>query len=274
MNKYRKIATVFLVFLFCFSTGKYLLQLHNNSIADESYSHAVALASASAPAQTVPETLSAPSEKEETAQALYLPAAVEGDPHLEELRKLDLNALQQINPDVIGWIHLPDTSINYPIVQGQDNEQYLETTWDGTKNPSGSIFLEMLNKQDMTEFHTILYGHNMINNTMFAPIREFHTLEHWQKHPYVYLFTETGVLRYEIYAAYQADVEADTYKVGMQQDRTKQKFIDFTLEQSVIDTGIMPAVTDRILTLSTCSGMGYSTRWVVHARLPMAKVPA
>lgn len=249
------------------------MQLHNNSNADKSYQQAVALASASQPKRTDQETHPVPKEAE-AGPTLYVPATVDADSHMDDLRKMDLDALRQVNPDVIGWILLPDTNINYPVVQGQDNEQYLEITWDGQENPSGSIFLEVLNQADMTEFHTILYGHNMINNTMFAPLREFSTLEHWKNHPYVYLITETGILRYEIYSAYQADVEGDTYKVGMQQDRTKQKYIDFTLEQSVIDTGITPAITDRILTLSTCSGMGYTTRWVVHARLPMVKVPA
>lgn len=274
MNKSRKILTVLLVFLFCFSTGKYLLQLHNNSNADKSYQQAVALASASQPKKADPETHPVPKEEAKAGPILYVPATVEGDTHMDDLRKMDLDALRQVNPDVIGWILLPDTNINYPVVQGQDNEQYLEITWDGQENPSGSIFLEVLNQADMTEFHTILYGHNMINDTMFAPLRKFTTLEHWKKHPYVYLITETGILRYEIYSAYQADVEGDTYKVGMQQDRTKQKYIDFTLEQSVIDTGITPAITDRILTLSTCSGMGHTTRWVVHARLPMVKASA
>ena len=91
-------------------------------------------------------------------------------------------------------------------------------------------------------------------------------------HPYIYLTTDAGVYRYEVFSSYKADVDGETYGLSFELVKTKARFLLHALENSVIDTGIMPDVTDRILTLSTCSGAGYTTRWVVHARLKMVEV--
>jgi len=120
----------------------------------------------------------------------------------------------------------------------------------------------------MSDFHTIIYGHNMKSKTMFSSIRNYRKAEYWEKHPYIYVVTDEEVYRYEVYAAYEASVTSDTYRLGFKEEG-KQVFLDLGMESSVIETGVVPSVTDRILTLSTCTGSGYDTRWVVQARLPM-----
>lgn len=279
MKKYKKFFSIALLAVFVFSTGKYLLQMVDNAVSGSSQEQALSMATSDRtgglasrmelPRFRDPEQMVSAQQK----AAVYVPAPIPADPYVEELEQLDLSPLRQVNSDVIGWILIPDTAIHYPVVQGDDNDYYLNYTWDRKYNSAGAIFLESTNRRDMTEFHTILYGHNMVNKTMFAEIRNYTTQDYWQTHPYVYLLTETGIFRYEVYASYEAPVESDTYKMGMNQENTRQSFIDYTMEQSVIETGITPAVTDRILTLSTCSGMGHATRWVIHARLPMVEAP-
>ena len=201
---------------------------------------------------------------------MWVPAAVEEDEYMKNLAGTDLDALRAVNPDVVGWIFLPNSQVNYPIVQGEDNQYYLEHTWDNQKNSAGSIFLEASNSADLTDCRSILYGHNMANMSMFAILHNYASLYYVRTFPYVYLVTDEGVLRYEIYSSYKADVDSKTYALNLDR-RIMKSFIQMTLDESELDLGIIPADTDRILTLSTCTG-NYDNRRVVHARLAMEEV--
>ena len=238
---------------------------------EEAYEDALAIAMQNPkPVSAEPkETEPLPTEPREIR---WVPAPVEEeDPHLAELAAMDLDALRQINPDVIGWIRIPDTVIDYPLLQGEDNEYYLKHTWEEKKNAVGSIFLECRNSPDLTDYNTIIYGHNMNNGSMFASLRKYAGETYFTQHPYVYLVTDDGVLRYDVFSSYKADVDGVTYGLSFRQEETKAEFLIHALENSSFDAGIVPESQDRILTLSTCSGAGYSTRWVVHARLKMVQ---
>jgi len=196
-------------------------------------------------------------------------AAPDDEPCPEELSRIDLAALRKQNEDVRGWIAIPGTPLDYPIMQGADNQFYLNHTWLGRPSSVGSIFLECQNSGDFTDFNTIIYGHRMRDGSMFASLKYYDSADHFTDHPYVYIVDDAGVHRYEIFAAYEAGVTTSTYYLSFTEER-RQEFIDSALERSVIDTGIVPSVHDRILTLSTCTGQGYDTRWVVQARLHAA----
>lgn len=272
MNKKLRIAlTLLLAAVFLVSTGLMLRQYLSDRAADNAYSQAQALALSKPASQPEPEKTA--SESTKAAELIWVPAPVEEeDPYIDELAAMDLTALREVNADVVGWILIPDTKVNYPILQGEDNEYYLKNTWDHQKKAAGSIFLECMNSADFTDFNTIVYGHNMNSGSMFASLRKYTSQSHWEKHPYVYILTDAGAWRYEIFSAYKAPVESYTYGLSFQQQETKEYFIKTALEESQIDTGVTPAATDRILTLSTCSGAGYTNRWVVHARLDMVEI--
>jgi sortase B len=157
-------------------------------------------------------------------------------------------------------------------MQGEDNDFDLNHTWDKQPNSVGSIFLEHLCSSDLTDYNTIVYGHNMKNNSMFGDLEDYAVKDYWKTHPYVYVATDAGVFRYEVFAFYQAAVESLTYSLNPQREDTKEDFLNLALENSQINTGIVPALTDRILTLSTCSGANYANRYVVQARLVMVEV--
>ena len=271
----RMLLTALLALVFLFSITMFLRQQRDSAAGSSTYSDALALASAEKPAEPQQQTDPA----EETAPAVpelqWVAAPLdEEDPHIQALAELDLEALREVNPDVIGWILIPDTVINYPLMQGEDNEYYLKRTWDEKKNAVGSIFLEHLNSPDLTDFNTIVYGHNMNDGSMFAGLRKYRKQEYWQEHPYVYIRSDAGVYRYEIFSSYLAKVDSNTYGLAFPSDDAKSAFLNNAILDSVIQTGVEPAPTDRVLTLSTCSGSGYSTRWVVHARLKMIQVPS
>ena len=258
----RAIVFAVLAGVFLISSGRVLRQQRNDRQAADSYREALELA-VSGSAQALP----AP----DPGAAVWVPAPVEADAHMQTLAAMDLGALQQRNGDVLGWILIPDTQVNYPFLQGEDNEFYLYHTWQKEENPAGSIFMECQNSPDMTDFNTILYGHNMNSGAMFHTVREFTDQRFWEAHPYIYLLTGQGVWRYEIFSCYKAPVDSFTYGLNIRQDKTKAYLIENALRESRIETGVEPSVTDRILTLSTCAGGGYTERWVVHARLKMVE---
>lgn len=270
---YKRLLMGLLLISFLVSSALLMGQFRDNAGGEEAYSEALALASGSGKTQksTVSEKTVQKSETETApAEPVWVPAPVtEEDPWMEEMAKIDLEALRQVNPDVIGWIRIPQSKINYPLLQGEDNDYYLNHAWDHRETSVGSIYLEHRSSADLTDYNTIVYGHNMNDGSMFAGLRNYATMGYWEKHPYVYLTTDDGVLRYEVFSSYKADIDSVTYGLSFQQKETKANFLINALEQTKLDTKIVPEENDRILTLSTCSGAGYTTRWVVHARLKM-----
>lgn len=262
----RRMLSLVLVGLLAFSVFKLIQQAVDKANAGETYDNALqAAVSVQPPEETVPETT------EPAAQIVWMPEAVEEDPYLEELQEINLDALRQVNPEVIGWIRIPNTKVDYPVMQGQDNDYYLNHTWDMKKNHVGSIYMEYRNSAKLGDYNTLIYGHNMKDGSMFAQLRRYSEQVFFREHPYIYLVTDTGVLRYEVFSSYKAAVDSATYAMSFQEGQTREDFLSYVRESSVIDSGIEPGIRDRILTLSTCSAAGYTTRWVVHARLKMVQ---
>lgn len=275
-KKTKKALSAALLVVFLISTGLLVRNMFGYGGGSSDYSDAAALARSETPKETEPvrepSAETAPVEIPEEPVMVWVPAPLaEPDPKAEALQETDLAALREVNGDILGWIQIPGTKIDYPLLQGEDNEYYLKRTWKGHRNPVGSIFLETRNSPDFTDWNTIVYGHNMNNGTMFAALHRYKRQDFWEKNPYVYIVTDEGVLRYEVFSSYNAKVDSKTYGLSFHQMQTRADFLAMALENSQIDTGIQPELTDRILTLSTCSG-GEDTRRVVHARLPMIQV--
>jgi len=266
--KRRKHLRMALLAVFFVSAALLLLQLRDNAGGSQSYDTALAIATSgvSAKKETAPPEKEAAEEEEQ-----WVPEKVTGDEQMEAMAAIDIAALQEVNPDVIGWIRIPGTKVDYPLLQGQDNDYYLKHTWDGKENSVGSIFMEHRNSPELTDFNTIVYGHNMNDGSMFANIRRYATDWYRQRHPYVYIAGPAGVYRYEVFSSYQAAVDSPAYGLSFHQDKTRADFLGTAIRDSQADFGIRPELTDRVLTLSTCSGVGYSHRWVLHARLKMVK---
>lgn len=282
-EKYRKVLSVIFAMVFVISAVLLIRHKQQTGEAEKEYANAQQLAGLTDLEETsvateepmVPVTEPVATEEtipEETEpQTYWIPVAPSEDPYLEKLAATDLNALREVNPDVVGWIFLPNTQINYPLVQGQDNQFYLEHTWEGKKSVAGSIFLESTNSSDLKDRRSIIYGHNMMDLSMFGVLSYYRYPWHWDTNRYVYLVTDEGAFRYEIYSCYKAEVSGHTYALELDEPGEIAALIRLTLEQAEYDTGIIPASTDRILTLSTCVG-SETHRQVVHARLEMMEV--
>ena len=194
-------------------------------------------------------------------------AQPEPDPYESLLREANLSALQEINSDVKGWIVLPGTGISYPVLQGGDNDYYLSHDWKKDLYSVGAIFLDCNSSDSFTDFNTLIYGHRMQDRSMFGRLKRYTKQSYLDAHPDLYIRTADGVFRYTIYAAYEADVNSLAYSGSIPGEEARGEFIRLGLESSVVDAGITPQPSDRFLTLVTCTGNGYDSRWIVQAVL-------
>lgn len=177
--------------------------------------------------------------------------------------EIDFDALLSINPDCVGWIHIPDTGISYPVVQGDDNSYYLKHMFDGKWNSSGCIFLDSRVSPSLSDRHSIIYGHHMKNGTMFSGLTKYKKQEYFECHPTGMLITPDTVYRIEFFAGYVAGVKENAWNLGFQSDDDFEAWIKKSKEKSWIESPLSPAVTDRVLTLSTCSYEFDNARFVL-----------
>ena len=185
-----------------------------------------------------------------------------------ELAGLNLSALRAYNADVVGWISIPGTVLSYPLVQGPNNDYYLNRSWKKGYNPSGSVFLSSDSSRDLTDFHTIVYGHRMLNLTMFGSIKYYSSANYWREHPSVYIVLDDTICRYDIFAAHEVAVNGIVYRLDLEKNHLEEEFLHYCTSHSVLKTGLTPKAGDRILTLSTCTSTSSETsRWVVHGVL-------
>jgi sortase B len=178
----------------------------------------------------------------------------------------DFEYLQSINSDVIGWIQIPGTVIDYPIVQGTDNEFYLTHTYTGQENSSGAIFMDTGISDGFDDKNPIIYGHNLKSGAMFSRLNRYTRASFWQQHRYIYITTpENGQMIYQVFSAYQTDPDAPVYYYGFGADEVFEEYIERVKSYSIYDAGISVTREDSIVTLSTCAN-NIQYRFVVHAK--------
>lgn len=176
--------------------------------------------------------------------------------------EVDFAALREVNPDIVAWIYIEGTEINYPVVQGSDNSYYLNHLFNGEWNGSGCIFLDSRNDANFTDQHSIIYGHHMQNGTMFASLDKYKQQEFFDEHPLGLLVTPDKNYKIEFFSGYVTAPQGDAWEVGF----TESEFEDWlqnAVSRSCVTCETVPAASDHILTLSTCSYEFSNARFVL-----------
>ncbi len=193
-------------------------------------------------------------------------AADESTDNADDGFTVDFNALKAINSDVIGWIRFapqPET-INYPIVKGTDNSEYLHRTFSANENTLGAIFLNYENASDFSDRNSIIYGHRMNDGSMFAHLQDYDTKSFWEANPYFYIYTVDGrKLTYHVVMAGEVSDESSMYQFQFPDDAAYLNFLNAAKSMAFYDTGIQLTTQQRVVTLSTCTRAGDSNRIVV-----------
>ena len=187
------------------------------------------------------------------------------------LPSVDFEILQENGPDIIAWLTLPDTAVNYPVTQAEDNDYYLRHLYDGTYNKAGCLFADYENKKDFSDRNTIIYGHNMRDGSMFASLNEYKEQSYYDSHPQMYLVTPDGGYLCDIFAAFEAKPKesgSDTspWRMEWKDDGAYTTWLSVMADRSVVETDVTVTSSDKVLTLSTCTPGGAS-RFIVMGKL-------
>lgn len=181
--------------------------------------------------------------------------------------QVDFQSLLQINEDVVGWIYMEDTAINYPIVKGEDNREYVSTSVDGQNHQYGSIFMDYRNTSDFTDRHTVIYGHYMKNGSMFHDIRKYDDPQFYEEHPTGMIMTPDGNFQFEVIGGYVASTADASWQISFAADQDFDAWLQDSMARSTIGGTIVPTAEDRIITLSTCSYEFSDARFVLLCRI-------
>lgn len=184
-------------------------------------------------------------------------------PDVSDWPVVDFEALRQINPDVVGWILIEGTNINYPIVQGADNDYYLNHLFDGRYNKAGCIFLDYRCAADLSDPHSILYGHHMRDFTMFTHLMNYKDPAFYDTHPTALIVSENAYYRIQFFSGYVTNNEDNAWEIDPDQGDFSGWLTDIQ-NKSSFKPQILPPEDARILTLSTCTYEFNSAKFVLH----------
>ena len=184
---------------------------------------------------------------------------------------VDFTALKEKNPEIYAWIHIPDTAVDYPVLQRpSDDAYYLNHTIDGSEGLPGSIYTESVNGQDFTDKNTVLYGHNMKDGTMFGGLKSYMDESYMDAHPQIFIYTPEHIFTYQVFGAVTYYNRHILNAFDFNTDEGFQQYLDSLKEvrnmASYVKSDVEVTTADRIITLSTCNGNG-DQRFLVEAVL-------
>lgn len=199
-----------------------------------------------------------------------LESEVSSQPELPD-NPIDFTAEKEKYPDIYAWIYIPNTNINYPVVQSaEDDAYYLTHNAEKEYTQAGAIYSEMKNSKDFSDPNTVLYGHNMLNGSMFQNLHKFRKSEEFfNENKYVYIYTPGHILTYEICAAYRYDNRHILNSFNFSDPKVFEEYLETVKnpKSMIARTREVELTTEsKILTLSTCIG-DHNYRYLVQGVL-------
>lgn len=178
--------------------------------------------------------------------------------------------LQTINENIVGWITIPNSQLNNPVMYSGDNDYYLHHNYLDEESRAGSVFMDFRNDVEGLGRHTILYGHVMRNGSMFGELDKFAEQSYADEHSVMTFSTLYGNYELQVFAAYETTTDFYYIETDFTDDAAFGQFLTEIQKRSVISMPVDVDVTatDQILTLSTCTtSLADNERFVVHAKL-------
>ncbi|MEI3184091.1 MAG: class B sortase [Lachnospiraceae bacterium] len=179
---------------------------------------------------------------------------------------IDFDVLKKINPDVVSWITIPGTNIDYPLLQGKDNNQYLHKDMEGRDSAAGAIFLDHGDKADLSSRHNIIYGHHMKNGTMFKDIVKYKDQQYFDEHQDIILYTPDREIHLKALAAVVTNPDAIRRKIDFQSQEEFTSYIE-EMTKGARAFAAVPKGTAirRLYSFVTCSYEFQNARTILYA---------
>ena len=235
-----------------FAPGGYYQSNKNAQQVQQSY---VTISTPASPTPTPQGTVEAEQEEEIILDPEVSPVTV------------DFDALSSRNSEIIAWLYCPNTVINYPVVQTDDNMYYLHKDIDGNYSSYGTLFVDCLLEKGFKSTNNVIYGHHMNDGKMFAKLVDYAYQSYYDEHPVMYLNTPDINYRVELFAGYVTSMDSDTYTFSFSDAAENQAWLDSVIAQSKFQSNVDVKAGDKILTLSTCTYDYDDARFVVLGKL-------
>lgn len=189
-------------------------------------------------------------------------------------RMLQVEELKKENEDVVGWLQIEDSNINFPVLQGTDNEYYITHNYKKEKSKDGAIFLDKDYNWDIPSSNLLIYGHNNKDGNMFQELLNYKEESYYLKHPLIKFTTINEDANYEIISVFlsrvyyknEKDVFRYYYFINANSEEEYNNYVSESKKASLYDTGKTAKYGDQLLTLSTCEYSQEDGRFVVIAR--------
>ena len=188
-------------------------------------------------------------------------------------KELDFEQLvSEVNEDIYAWIYIPGTLVDYPMVRHPTEESYyLNRNLDGSSGYPGCIYVDPINAADFSDPNTVIYGHNMKDDSMFGSLHEYRDRQFFDENRYLYIYTPEKTLVYEIFAAYEYSDIHLIYSFDLSNPEIFQTYLDQIFEIRDMTANIAEDIEvtseDHIVTLSTCIGGKDTKRYLVQGVL-------
>ena len=180
--------------------------------------------------------------------------------------RVDFDELMKLNPDTIGWLrfHPEPSIINYPLVQGKDNQEYLHKTFKANDNTLGTIFLNVDNRADFADKNSIIYGHRMKDGSMFRHLWDYEDESFYRENPYFYIYTpDRREITYQIFSVSKVGDDSKAYTTSFGSEAQFEEVVQIIKEAGLYDTKVDVKGEDLIVTLSTCTAESDDNRLIV-----------
>jgi sortase B len=180
---------------------------------------------------------------------------------------IDFSKLKEQNNETVAWIKVNNTNIEYPVVKADNNDFYLNHSFDKSKNSAGWIFADYRNKIDNTDKNIVIYGHNMRDDSMFGSLKNILNSDWYdnEENTNITLYTENEKCIYKVFSIYKIESEDYYIKTEFSNDNEFDQFVNTIKKRSIKEFDIDVSNSDNILTLSTCANNN-KYRVVLHAK--------
>ena len=183
---------------------------------------------------------------------------------VENLEKFE--PLLKINEDIVGWVQVPNTKVNYPVVKTTDNDFYLHHNIKKEKSVAGSIFMDYRNNENVEDRNTIIYGHNMKDGSMFKDLVNYKKQEFLKENQTIEFSNLKDEMQWMIFSVYITDTNFNYIRTKFVDDEDYERFLNEISSKSMYDTQTNVSKEDQIVTLSTCTYEFKNARLAIHAK--------
>jgi len=193
--------------------------------------------------------------------------AVSNTNNNDSVQSIDFSVLKEINPDIVGWLQLENTVIDYPVVKGQDNEYYLNHLYTGEWNSLGTLFVDFRNYDLFTDKNTVIYGHSMLNGSMFFILERYKKQSFYDEHK-EFIF-ETPVRKYKLlpFAGKIIDAKEPFVRFDFDSDDDFYDYISYFINNSTFRSDVDFTGKDKVVMMIKCSDDFEDARYVLLCKV-------